>query len=55
MPPEIWVVLGNPNVGKSTTIRALTGVFTSRYTDVQTIQGRLSNIFVEVSSLQEKR
>lgn len=52
MPPEIWVIMGRAAVGKSSTIRALTGAYNSRNIRVQTIQGIL-DIFVQVRSLQE--
>lgn len=52
--PKVWIVMGNAQVGKSSAIRALTGVYRSGRTDVQTVHGRLNGIFVQVRSLQEK-
>lgn len=54
MPPEIWVIMGHGATGKSSTIRALTGVRDVRSTDVQKVHGTLNNIYVEPRSLQEK-
>ena len=54
MPPEIFVIMGRVGIGKSSTIRALTGLFHGGKTDVQTVQGTLKNIYVEIRSLQEK-
>lgn len=47
--------MGHGYMGKSSTIRALTGVFHAGYADVQTVQGTLNNIYVEIRSLQEKK
>ena len=53
--PEVWIIMGDAQVGKSSAIRALTGAFKSDYTNVQTAHGRLTNIFVQIRSLQENR
>ena len=47
--------MGNAAVGKSSTIRALTGIRDARKTNVETVHGTLNDIFVQVRSLQEKR
>jgi len=52
--PKVWIIMGNAHVGKSSAIRALTGVYRSDYTDVQTVHGRLNDVFVQIRSLQEK-
>jgi len=54
MPPDVWVIMGHAAVGKSSTIRALTGVWRLGKTNVQTVQGTLNDIFIQVRSLQEK-
>jgi len=55
MPPEVWIIMGNRAVGKSTAIRALTGIYQSKKTDVKTLEDVLECIFVHVRSLQEKK
>lgn len=55
MPPEIWIIIGKGSVGKSTAIRALTGAARVCITNVQTHQGTLRDVFVQIRSLQEKK
>lgn len=53
--PNLYVVMGNSNVGKSRTIRALTGVYRSSICPVALHQGDTVEIFVQVPALQESR
>lgn len=45
--------MGEGGTGKSTTTRALTGIYRSSHKDVETNQGTLRNVFVQIRSLQE--
>ena len=50
--PTAYVILGNANTRKSSTVRALTGVAQRKSITVATNAGNLE-IFVQISSLQE--
>lgn len=55
MPPDVWVILGDAQARKSSTIRALTGVYNSAEQDIQSTTRRLSMVWVQVPSLQEAK
>ena len=51
--PEVQIIMGDPQVGKSRTIRALTGVFKSSPSQIKTEDGRVIDAFVQIRALQE--
>lgn len=55
MPPDIWIIMGHGDIGKSSTIRALTGVPRRKHTEIETVQGVMNRVWVEIRSLQENK
>ena len=50
--PNIFIIMGDEKTKKSSTIRALTGIYQMRSYDVGTQNGEI-NVFIHPSSLQE--
>lgn len=51
--PNVFVVVGNVGTGKSSIIRALTGVWSSKSVRVAKVEGQSIEVYVQVRSLQE--
>ena len=51
--PEVQIIMGDSQVGKSRTIRALTGVFKSIPSQIKTKDGKVIDVFVQIRALQE--
>lgn len=52
--PEVQIIMGDPQVRKSSTIRALTGAFKSSPSKIKTNDGRVIDVFVQIRALQEE-
>ena len=52
--PNLFILLGNQNTRKSSTIRALTGIYRESYYLVETYPGQIM-VYAKSSSLQESR
>ena len=50
---EVQIIMGDSKVRKSSTIRALTGVFRSSRPQIKTTDGLVINVFVQIRALQE--
>ena len=53
--PNLFIIMGDRDTRKSSTIRNLTGAYNRKLYQVETIQGNIIDIFIQVSSLQESR
>ncbi len=53
---NVWIILGNDNTRKSSTIRALTGLYrkhNDRRWEIETTSGKIIRFWIEISALQE--
>ena len=51
--PDVYVIMGDKNTRKSSTIRALTGVYNKGVYEIAIQGGQVIDVFVQISSLQE--
>jgi len=53
--PDLYIIMGDRNVRKSSTIRALTGAYNKGVYKIAIKSGQVIDVFVQISSLQESK